>query len=402
MDDEISSPESDQPQEPRERAPESPPDDAPIMTADELAEAKRYGRRDLVCLLIDKGVDLAYLAVMALVLARPIHDWLARLPGPDASRSLRLVALLLIVMGLHVVVSFPLSYYSGHVLEHRFGLSRQTFGAWLWRYVKRVVLAGALGIVMFLGLFWLVWTTGPYWWLVGAGAFFLVSVLLGQLAPVLILPLFYKIERLDEPDLTGRLTGLADGTGLSIEGVYRMALSEETVKANAMLAGLGRTRRVLLGDTLLDRFSPEEIEVIFAHEIGHHVFRHIRKMILAGIVYSAAGFWICDRLLAAWVGRQSGSFDYSQLPVYALPLVMLILTVFATLLEPLQNSISRRYERQSDGYALERTGLKEAYVSAYRKLARQNKDDPNPPWLEVLLLHSHPPIAERLALAQNH
>ena len=165
-----------------------------------------------------------------------------------------------------------------------------------------------------LGLFWLIWTTHGWWWLAAAGAFFLVSVLLGQLVPVLILPLFYKIEKLDAPELAERIGRLAEGTGLSIEGVYRMALSDETVKANAMLAGLGRTRRVLLGDTLLDGFTPDEIEVIFAHEIGHHVFRHIRKMILAGVLASAAGFWVCDRLLGVVVVRGGGRWTMRRCP----------------------------------------------------------------------------------------
>ena len=368
------------------------------MTDDQLAEAKRYGRTELVCSLADKAIDVAYLAVMAFLLARPIDAWLSTCPVMEKIWSLRLVVLFLVMTAVHICVSFPLSLYSGHVLEHRFGLSTQTFGGWLWRYAKRNALAVVLGAVLILGLYWLIWTTGPYWWLVAAGAFFLVSILIGRLAPVLILPLFYKVEKLDEPELAERIARLAEGTGLSIEGVYRLGLSDETVKANAMLAGLGRTRRVLLGDTLLDRFSPDEIEVIFGHEIGHHIFHHIRKLILVGIVYSAAGFWVCDRLLAGFVG---GEVDYARLPVVTLPLVMLILTVFAMLLEPLQNAVSRRYERQCDRYALRRTGLNDAYVSAFRKLARLNKDDPCPHWLDVLLFHSHPPIAERLAMAEG-
>jgi len=377
------------------------PDHATEMSPEELAEAKRYGRRQLACTLLDKGLDVGYLAVAALVLARPLDGWLRTCPLLESRWSLRLMAMLVLVMGLHACVSFPLSYYSGFALEHRFGLSTLSFLGWLWRYAKRLALAGALAVLMFLGLFWLIWIVGPYWWLAGAGAFFVVSVVLGQLAPVLILPLFYKVQRLNNPDLTRRMEKLAAGTGLAIEGVYRMAISEETVKANAMLAGLGRTRRVLLGDTLLDRFTPEEIEVIFAHEVGHHVFGHIRKMILAGIFYSAAGFWVCDRLLAAWVRRVDGTFDYATAPVYAVPLVMLVLTIFAGVLEPLQNGISRRYERQCDGYALRRTGLKDAYVTAFRKLARLNKDDPQPHWLDVLLFHSHPPISRRLKLAEE-
>lgn len=397
MSDEIPRPDSIEAQE----EPESARDDGQPMTDEELAEAKRYGRYDLACTLIDKVVDLGFMVVVALVLAGPIDAWLSGWPLLDASRSLRLVALLGIVFGLSVLVSFPLSFYSGHVLEHRFGLSNQTLLAWLWRYAKRVVLAGTLGVALFVGLFWLIWTTGPFWWLTTAAAFFVVSVVLGQLAPVLILPLFYKVERLDVAELGDRLGRLAEGTGLSIEGVYRIDLSQETAKAGAMLAGLGRTRRVLLGDTLLDRFTPEEIEVVFAHEVGHHVYRHIRKIILAGLFWSAAGFWICDRLLAAWVGAGADGLDYASLPTSAVGVIMLMLTVFAMVLEPLQNSISRRYERQCDRYALERTGEKVWYLSAFRKLARMNKADPDPHWLEVFLFHSHPPIGRRLALAEE-
>ena len=373
------------------------------MTAEELDEAKRYGRAGLVCTLVDKAIDIVYLGVMALLLAPAIDAWLTESALLENCWSLRLVVLFLIVIGLHAGVSFPLSYYSGHVLEHRFGLSNLTFAGWLWRYAKRLALAVGFGILMFLGLFWIILLAGWYWWLAGAGAFFLVSVLLGQIMPVVILPLFYKIERIDQTDLLDRMERLAQGTGLSIEGIYRILLSQETAKANAMLAGLGRTRRVLLGDTLLDRFTPEEIEVVFAHEIGHHVHRHIRKMILTGIAYSAAGFWVCDRLLAAWVTRVDGRFDYASLPeyVYVLPLVMFVLVVFGSLVEPLGNMASRYYERQSDRYALDRTGSREAYTSAFRKLSRLNKDDPDPHWLEVLLFHGHPPISERLELAGN-
>ncbi len=376
------------------------------MTGGELAEAKRYGRLELVCTLADKALDAAYLAVAAFLLARPIDGWLQTYPllrgDTSLNMSLRLVAMVLVVTGLHVAVSFPLSCYSGHVLEHRFRLSTQSFGSWLWRYVKRNLVAAALSLVLVLGLYWLIWTVGAWWWLAAAAAFFVVSIVLGQLAPVLILPLFYRIEKLDAPELTGRLARLARDAGLSLEGVYRMDLSAETVKGNAMLAGLGRTRRVLLGDTLLDGFLPEEIEVVFAHEIGHHVLHHIRNIILAGVLFSAAGFWVCDQFLALgyWTYRHE-PVPYHDLGVWTLPLVMLVLTLFTMLLEPLQNALSRRFERQADRYALERTGLRDAYISAFRKLAKLNKDDPSPHWLEVLLFHSHPPVGQRLAMAEQ-
>jgi STE24 endopeptidase len=370
------------------------------MTDDELMEARHYGRLELYCKLIDMTIDIAYIAMAAFLFAVPIDGWLNNFQLAGRFSSVRLLLLYLLMTGGHIIVSFPLSFFSGHVLQHQFHLSTQSFGAWLWRYVKRMCLSMALTMVLLLGLYWLIWTTGRMWWITAAGAFFLVSVLLGQLAPVLILPLFYKIEKLDVPELSQRLNSLSAGTGLSIEGVYRLDLSEETVKANAMLAGLGRTRRVLLGDTLLNNFSPDEISVIFAHEIGHHVFHHIRKLIVLGFIFSAVGFFICDRVLSSWAAIGQNSLDYSNMPVYTLPLLMFVLTVFGMLLEPLQNMAGRHFERQSDFYALKHSENREAYVSAFRKLAKINKDDPNPhPW-EVFMFHSHPPIAERLSMAE--
>ncbi len=166
-----------------------------------------------------------------------------------------------------------------------------------------------------------------------------------------------------------------------------------------MLAGLGRTRRVLIGDTLLADYTLDELSVILAHEIGHHVFGHIRKTLLAGGLYSLLGLWLSNLALSAWLAGPGGGLDYASLPVYALPMLLLILRVYGLLLEPLVNLVARHYERQCDRYALARTGLPAAYVSAFRKLSRLNKDDPDPPRLEVILFHSHPPIAERIAMA---
>jgi STE24 endopeptidase len=372
------------------------------MTPDQLAEAKQYGRYSLACTLADKGLDLLFLTFAAVVLARPLDLWLQHGSSLLARfASLRLVVFFLLVTLLHTAVSLPLSFYAGYILEHRFHLSTLSVGGWARRYAKRNLLGLVLGTVLILGLYWLIWTTRGWWWLAAAGAFFCVTIILGRIFPVLIMPLFYKIEPLEAPELAQRMNELAAGTGLTIEGVYRIALSQETVKANAMLAGLGRTRRVLLGDTLLNHFSPAEIAVVFAHEIGHHVFRHVRTMILLGLAISVAGFWICDRLLTGLAAQGGQPLDYAALPIWTEPWIMLILSVFGLLLEPLMNGISRRHERQCDRYALERTGQPEAYLSAFSKLARQNKDDPCPHWFEVLWLHDHPPIGERLAIATS-
>jgi STE24 endopeptidase len=372
-----------------------------LLSPAQLAEAKQYGRISLACDLLDRFIDLVFLGAIAFLWARPLDAALAALTGlTGAASTPRLALLFLSIYAMHLAISFPLSFYSGHVVERRFGLSQQSVGRWLSRYLLRHALGVAFGLVMFVGLYWIIWTIGSWWWLIAAIAFVLVSIVLGQLAPVLIVPLFYKITPLDNEDLRQRMHALSRGTSLSIEGVYRMGMSAETTKANAMLAGLGRTRRVLMGDTLLDNFSHDEIEVIFAHEIGHHVHRHIPKILLAGAAYGLVGLWLCDRLLVAYVGGAGASFAYSRTPTWTLPLLMFALTVFGMLLEPLQNSISRHFERQCDRYALLRTDKPAAYRTAFTKLARQNKADPEPHPLEVFLFHSHPPIRERLELAE--
>jgi STE24 endopeptidase len=367
------------------------------QTPEQQAEARRYNHISLACTLVDMAIDFIYLGLMAFVFAPPLDAWLARFALLAGEHSmLRLVALFCIVMLGHILVSLPLSFYSHYLVEHQFGLSNQSITRWVRNWSLSNVLTIVLGIALNVGLFLIIWHTGAYWWLIAAAAFFVVSVVLGQLAPVLIVPLFYKVEPINDAALDARMKDLAKGTGIKIEGVYRLGLSADTQKANAMLAGLGSTRRVLMGDTLLEKFSPEEIDIIFAHELGHHVHKHIPKMIATGVVVSLAGFYLIDRVLVWWAGIPTAA----AAPVASLPLVMFTLTAFSLLLSPLQNAISRFYERQSDRYALARTSNKSAYRSAFWKLARLNKADTAPHWLEVIMLHSHPPISERLAMAE--
>ncbi len=367
------------------------------LSEERLAESKQYGRLKLYCGMLDTLLSVAALAVFALVIAQPLDDWLARLPGLGFY-WLRLAAFFTLLAATLFCLTFPLSYYSGFLLEHRFGLSRQSLGKWMWRLAKQSLLGFAFGLLLVQGLYFLIWLTGSYWWLAAAAGSFVLGVVLGQLIPILILPLFYKVERLDDQELTARFEKLAEGTGLSIEGIYRIKLSDETTKANAALTGFGRTRRVLLGDTLIEGFTADEIEVVLAHEVGHHVFRHIPKFIAFGFVFSTVSFFLCDRILSISLGP---SFQYSDLPVSALAVLILSVTIFSTLLGPLKNWISRGFERQCDQYALDQTGLHAAFKSAFHKLAVQNKADPNPPALEVILFHDHPPISERLSMADQ-
>ncbi len=377
------------------------------MTPIQLEEARAIGRRELIASLLGRALDFVYLVTVVVLIAHPDSEYMRWLATLSTSSTMQLILLTTTITTGNLLISFPLSLYAGHILQHQYQLSRQSFLQWIWRKGKGFFLETIFSLVLVAVLYWIIWTTQGWWWLVAAVGFFLLSIVLGQVAPVVILPLFYKVKLLDPadrqgPELNQLFKKLTTDTGLSVKGVYRMDLSAETNKANAMLAGLGNTRRVILADTLLDHFSLDEIAVIFAHEVGHHVHRHIQKMILFGGLYSLTAFYLCDLMLGLWLkeaGVGVGRVDYANLPIFALPVLLLTIHLFSTLLEPLQNSLSRHFERQADRFALDVTHRPEAYLSAFSKLAKQNKDDPQPHRLEVLLFHSHPPIAERIAMA---
>ncbi len=374
-----------------------------ILSSTELEatspEVKRYQHQKLAVSIASLLVGLAALVFLALW-AGPRLDQQLRL-WTGVSVWLRLIALAFVYAVGFELLELPFSFWSGFVLEHRYHLSNQTLAGWLWHKVKGYLLGGVFGLVLLLGLYALLWYGGGWWWLWATLGWLAATLVLGQLLPVLVLPLFYKVTRLDDAALQERLQRLAMGTGLNVEGIYRLGLSTETRKANAALAGLGRARRVLLGDTLLQEFTPEEIEVVFAHEVGHHVHRHLPKMIVWNVILAATGFWLVDLVLrntAVVFGYPSDPLPAYQDPA-ALPLLMLVLMLFGLLLSPLQSAVSRFFERQCDRYALKRTHNREAYRSAFVKLARMNKADPDPHPLVVWMFEDHPPIRERLAVA---
>jgi STE24 endopeptidase len=370
----------------------------PVLSATELGETspevKRYERLKLTGSIISLVLTLILVAAAALWFGPRLDSWLRERVGDG--RWLRLVVIGFIYAAAFEVLLLPLAFWSGFVLEHRFGLSNQTLARWAWKQVKAWLVGGPIGLLLLLGLYALLWFSGARWWLWTAAGWLAVSLLLGQLLPVVILPLFYKVTQLDDALLLDRLRGLAQGAGLNVEGIYRLHLSAETKKANAALAGLGRTRRVLLGDTLIDQFTQDEIEVVFAHEVGHHVHRHLPKQVVLSVVLAVGGLWLVDWVLHS-AAEPLGYQGYAD-PA-ALPLVMLVLTLFGLILSPLQNAVSRFFERQCDRYALARTRMPEAYKSAFVKLARINKVDPDPHPLVVWFFEDHPPIRERLAMS---
>lgn len=324
----------------------------------------------------------------------------------DAVSALSERSFVLTVIGYVVVLALvlelfqlPLAFYRGVTLERRYGLSTQTTVRWWIDHVK----AGAISLAFAVGAALLVLSLIRWdperWWIYAAFAFTVILVLLAQLAPVVLLPLFYTITPLTRDALRERLVALADKAGTHIAGVFEWRLSDRTKKANAALAGIGRTRRILLSDTLLAEHSDDEIEVILAHELAHHVYRDIWSAILVETVLIGLGCFIADLVLgtfAASLGLESKG------DVAALPLLVLAAGAVSLSLMPVSNAFSRSHERRADRYALTMTRNAPAFINAMRRLAAQNLAEEEPSRLVQVLFHTHPPTAARIAAAREY
>ncbi len=300
---------------------------------------------------------------------------------------------------LYNLFGLPISFFEGFWLERRFGLSDQPLARWLWTYTKKIFLSLLLLLILTQVIYLAIDRFGSNWWICASITWFAVTVVLGRIFPQLILPLFYKKTPVDDPELLERFRILAEGTGLTIHRIYRIDLSKSTRKANAALAGWGSTRQVLLADTLLEKFTPDEISVVFAHELAHYAKGHIPKMLFAGALVATCGFLAASKVLI----RLSSGLGFSgPSDIAAFPLLCLILTITGLVMLPLQNFLSRQFERSSDLYALRRSNNPTAFKSAFLKLAMLNLSEVKPNRLIEFLFHSHPSIARRIRMAERY
>jgi STE24 endopeptidase len=297
---------------------------------------------------------------------------------------------------LNELIQLPLAFYTGVALERRYGLSTETTWRWWRDHLKAAVLALVFSVGGALIAWSLLRSSPERWWMFAAAAFIVILVVFAQLAPVVLLPLFYDVKPLDRPSLARRLMALAEKAGTHVLGVFEWRLSDRTRKANAALAGIGRTRRILVSDTLLAEHSDDEIEVILAHELAHHVYRDIWVGIALESALIVAGLYLADNALS----RLATSFGLAgKADVAGLPLLVLTGGGVSLALMPAANAMSRAHERRADAYALRMTRNVPAFVSAMRRLAAQNLAEEQPSRIVELLFHSHPPIRARIAAA---
>ncbi|MCK9595060.1 MAG: M48 family metallopeptidase [Candidatus Omnitrophica bacterium] len=296
------------------------------------------------------------------------------------------------------ILSFPITFYQGFIIEHQFGLSRQGIGPWFIDQIKSGAIA-YLFAVLLLGLFYFIVGRNPgqWWWIVSI-AWFFFNVILARLAPVLIIPLFFKCTKLADEGLRQRIIKLAASMKICLLDVFEINLSKKTVKANAGLTGWGKSRRVILADTLKADYTADEIEVILAHEFSHYKLKHMIKLILLNSAATLLGFYLIFKT-GSWALSASGLGSW--LDIQAMPLIFVYFTVFSLFTQPCENYFSRRFERQADSMALQYTGMNEAFISAMDKLGRQNLADRDPRPLIKFFFFDHPPISERIAAARR-
>ncbi len=359
-------------------------------------QAKKYSNTKLVL-----GISEAVASFTLLLL----FVWLgfsARLENYlriSLSNDYLILLIYVLVLGfISAIIFAPLNYYAGFYLEHKYNLSNQTFWKWVWEGTKGTLVGAVIGLPLLLLFYYVLRIFGLMWWLPFAVLMFIFSVVLAQILPVIILPIFYKITPIENEGLKKRIVGLSKDAGLKVENVFKFNMSKNTKKANAAFTGLGKTKRILLGDTLLDNYSDDEIETVIAHELGHYKKRHIIKNIAIGTISSFATFFliaILHRLSLSWFGFTSIT-QISSLPILALwgALIGMIQT-------PISNFISRKFEYEADEYAIASTNKTEAFISTLNKLTDQNLSDREPHPLIEWMFYSHPSIKNRIASLQS-
>jgi STE24 endopeptidase len=322
----------------------------------------------------------------------------SRVTSPEWRHLITVLAYVTLLAAVNELGGLPMAFYSGFLLERRYELSTEKLSAWLRDQAK----AFTVGLVLAGGaaelIYWLMRHSPRDWWLSAGLTFAILIVGLTNVAPVLLLPLFYPIRPLEHETLRMRLLALADRAGARVLGAYEWGVAGKTRKANAALAGIGATRRILVSDTMLADYSEDEIEVVLAHEMAHHVHGDIWKGIVFQSVLMLGGFYVAAevlRRLSGPIGLHGGD------DVAGLPLLLLVLGAVSLVMMPLAHAMSRAYERKADRFALDLTRNPSAFVSALRRLSAQNLAEDNPSRLVQWLFYSHPPIRERIAAAET-
>lgn len=362
-----------------------------LFSNNETMDAKRYNNIKLIV-----GITKGFLSFVIIFFfihkgySKELENYLFQY----TENSYFLLLFYFLVIGIFSsVISFPINYYTEFYLEHKYNLSNQSFFRWIWENAKGALIGSLIGIPLLFLFYFVLTTFGELWWLPFAIILFLVSVVLAKIVPVIILPLFYKVTPIEDENLKVRIKKLASSVKMKIDNVFKFDMSKNTKKANAAFTGLGKTKRVILGDTLLENFSNDEIETVLAHEFGHYKHKHITKNIIISTLFSFLTFYLLAVLY-------DGSLDWfgfsSRDEIAALPILALWGMIIGLVQQPISNIISRKFEYEADKYAIDITEKKEEFINTLDKLTDQNLGDRKPHPLVEWFFYSHPSIEKRI------
>ena len=359
-------------------------------------KAKDYSRRKYTFAIIEIFYLLLLLWLfLALGLSKILAQGIERLAWPV---YLVLPVYLLLIYIFYWCLDFPLTFYRSFKLEHRFFLSNQKLKHWLWDQLKSGLIAYIISLILLSSFYYILKSNPRAWWLIVSLLWIFFSVILSKLTPVVIIPLFFKYKKLNDQELRQKIMRLAEKMRVGILDVFEIDFSKKTLKANAAFVGIGSTRRVILADTLKEKYSADEIEIILAHEFAHYRLRHLVKLIIANSLAIILSFY-CIFYTSGYFLEVFGLSSLSD--IAALPLIMLYLVCFSLVLGPFENYISRRLEKDADLLALKETQKPQAFISMMDKLSTQNLADRNPHPLIKFFFFDHPPVDERIAFARN-
>ena len=362
------------------------------LSPDSPAQSGSYLKKKIFLSVISIVLTVAYLSALTFTGAVKPFVSLA-----EVSQNIY-ISFLVFVFSVEIflsIIKFPLDYYGEFVLEHRFDLSTQSLGKWLGRKLKAALVGAVLGLIILMAFYFLLVRFPETWWLLFAAFFFLFQILVAQLFPTVILPIFYKLVPIENGMLGTRLEKLVERFGYKMSGVFSFNLSQETKKANAALTGLGKTRKIIISDTLLENFSDDEIEVVMSHELGHLVKHHMMKGIVASGLASLVGFFVMAKAYSSY----AAALGHPLYSLQAIPFLALLVTLFGIIATPFGNFYSRKIEHEADMFALETTGMRNEFAESMRKLGKLNMTPENPPaWIEKIFF-SHPSIGARIRAA---
>ncbi len=366
----------------------------PTLDQERQKKAREYSRIRRRLSFSEMGLSLA---LLLLLIFTGVSHWFTGLFNWPVVAVAVIFFLVLIVA--YEILTSPLSYYSGFTLPHRYGISTQKLRSWLGDLAK----GGSIGLVFGAAAvaigYWFLLNFPGFWWLLAWGLMIVVTIIMSIVAPVILVPLFYKVRPLADLELKSRLERLAKKAGADVHGIFTLDFSSKGTTANAALMGMGRTRRIVISDTLIQQYSTSEIETVTAHEIGHHLHRDIYRLFVVQSAVYLIGLKIIDAILKAVVIPLG--FNGIADPA-TLPLILLLFGVFSMLISPLVNAYSRHVESQADGYSLNLTDDPEAFIDAMTRLANQNLSIAYPSQWEELLFYDHPGYNRRVEQAHSY